>query len=118
LFSLEFFLAANQSFQEIDKAALEYVDKMARAPVPAAALERAKRQTAIAAMNQFESLAGSAAVLAGGVADYGSIPEWRAAVARMMALSGEDLQNVVRRTFVPTGRVLVRMSPQSAGAAR
>lgn len=91
----------------LEKALLAEIGKMQEATVGAKELEKAKNQLVARAIRQRENNDGRAAIIERAVAYHGDPTAVNVQVARLQAVTAEDVQRVMKKYFRDNNRVVI-----------
>ena len=102
--------------ERVEQSLFAEIDRMAREPVSAAELEKAKRQLEVGLVNGLATSHALAARIAYDVVTFGRIRPLEERLAAIRAVDAEAVRRVARSYLGPSQRSVVRVVPPAAGA--
>ncbi len=97
---------------EVEKALYEELDRLAREPVPAEELQKAKNQILAGFYRQLKTIAGKANLLGTYEVFYGSWNQINEAPARIEKVTAADVQRVAAKIFPSRNRTVATLIPE------
>jgi zinc protease len=118
LFVMLAVLSVGKKAEDAEKSLLAEVKKLQDAPVPAAELEKAKNQIVTDQLRQRETSNGKALALGEAAVLLGDAARVNTDLARLQAVTAEDVQRVMKKYFTDQNRVVIYYLPESTKQAK
>lgn len=113
LFILGAILASEKKPEEAEKALLAELKRMQETPVSAAELDKAKIQLVTGELRERETSNGKAFALARAAVLLGDAARVNTDIERLQAVKAEDIQQVMKKYFTDTNRVVITYQADS-----
>ncbi|MER3428499.1 MAG: insulinase family protein [Pyrinomonas sp.] len=115
LFVFRLILASGKEVNEAEKALLSEIERMKRAPVSPAELEKAKNQIITNLLRERETNNGKALAIGEAAVLLGDPERVNTDIARLQAVTAADVQRVMQRFFTDKNRVVIHYVAESSG---
>jgi len=114
LFYLLAILSEGKKVEDAEKAMLAEIKKLQDAPVSAAELEKARNQLITEQLRERETNDGKALALGDAAVLLGDPSQVNTDLARLNAVTAEDVQRVMKKYFTDTNRLVLYYMPQAS----
>lgn len=115
LFVFRLILASGKQPDQAEKALLAEIEKMQRAPVAPAELEKAKNQLVTDLLRERETNNGKALAIGEATVLLGDPERVNTDIARLQAVTAAEVQRVMQRFFTDKNRVVIHYLAESSG---
>ena len=118
LFYLLAILSEGKKVEDAEKAMLAEIKKLQDAPVTAAELEKAKNQLVTEQLRERETNDGKALALGDAAVLLGDPSRVNTDLARLNAVTAEDVQRVMKKYFTDANRLVLYYLPEVSGEGK
>jgi zinc protease len=108
LFEFTTIAAGGKSLDDAEKATQEEIERLKESPILPSELEKARNQLLSDALQERETADGQAAALGYAVVMLGDPERINTDIARLQAVTADDVQRVAKQYFTPENLVIVR----------